>query len=273
MSVRVRQPGTLLLTGNDEATGAYFATEFAADLPRADSLDSASHGIFLLDTSLSSNPERFNTYLSLLKAVLDENRETMKHFAVLQFNVEAHWWHESFAANTPENTKRLLDDCHALVLEGATDLRSAFRQAASPGWLDAANAPAVNFFLLSDGASTWGETSLLRVAGGLTNDALLRGPLFAYRTGQAGTASSVLDHLTRETGGGLFTVAREEEVQQAATAHRQRPWRLLDATVAGGSDLLIAGRPKTIYPDQSLQLVGCGTPASDAKVVLTPGTR
>jgi hypothetical protein len=62
----------------------------------------------------------------------------------------------------------------------------------------------------------------------------------------------------------VFSVAQEAEIETAATAHRQRPWRLVDVTVPGGSDLLIAGRPKSIYPGQSLTLVGRGQPGNEA---------
>lgn len=268
ISLRMKVPGTLLITGGDESTGVYFATDFPADLPAAEIRSPASHAVFLVDTSLSSRPEKFNTYLALMESMLNENRDTMRHFSVLLFNIESHWWRESFVENTPENVQQLIDDCHTLALEGATDLRAAFTAAASPAWLDKTDAPPVEFFLLSDGAATWGETNLHRVTGALTKDGKLQGTLFAYKTGQTGTATGVLEHLARESGGAVFSVTGEDEVRQAAQAHRQRPWQLLGVEVEGGSDLLIAGRPKAIYPGQPLRLVGRGTPKPDAEVLL-----
>jgi len=123
-----------------------------------------------------------------------------------------------------------------------------------------------DLFLLSDGAVTWGQTNLHLVTKALKSGT--GGTLFAYKTGMTGTATGVLEHLTRETGGAVFAVTDEQEIAKAATAHRQRPWRLLHASVAGGSDLLIAGRPRSIYPDQRLTVVGRGTPAQNAELVL-----
>jgi hypothetical protein len=86
-----------------------------------------------------------------------------------------------------------------------------------------------------------------------------------------GTAVGMLEHLTRETGGAVFSVINEDEVQKAARAHRQRPWQLVDVTLPGGSDVLVAGRPKFIYPGQSLLVVGRGQPDSEATVRVRRG--
>jgi len=96
----------------------------------------------------------------------------------------------------------------------------------------------------------------------------LAGSLFAYNTGTTGTATDVLEHLARQTGGAVFSVAKEEEVVAAATAHRRRPWRLLHASIAGGTDVLVAGRPRNIYPGQRLLIVGRGGLGTDAEVTL-----
>jgi hypothetical protein len=97
------------------------------------------------------------------------------------------------------------------------------------------------------------------------------GPLFAYQTGMTGTAVGMLEHLTRETGGAVFSVINEGEVTKAARAHRQRPWQLVDVALPGGSDILVAGRPKFIYPGQSLLVVGRGQPDTEATVRVRRG--
>ncbi len=252
LRVRLEDPGTVLLSGADEKTGDYFATRFRPELPEDAKGTCASTAVFLVDTSLSSNPDKFNVWLKLLRAVLDKNRDAIDQFAVLLFNVEAHWWQEKFVKNTPENVQKLLDYAHTLALEGATDLEQAFREAASPSWLDASEEIAPwDVFLLSDGALNWGETNVHVLADSLTGNASLAGALFAYETGMAGTESRVLDHLARETGGAVFAVVAEAQVDEVARAHRQRPWQLLDVQLEGGSDLLVAGRPKTIFPGSS----------------------
>jgi hypothetical protein len=64
--------------------------------------------------------------------------------------------------------------------------------------------------------------------------------------------------LAQGSGGAVFTVASAAEIDAAATAHRARPWKLLDVSFAGGRDILVAGRPQFIYPGQPLTVVGRG---------------
>ena len=268
IALRLNKPGVVLLAGQDAKTGPYFATAFRPELPVAQGSGGSSHGVLMLDTSLSSNPDRFNVWLKLAKALLNENRASMKHFAVLLFNVEACWWQEKFVPNTPANVAALDTFAKTLSLEGATDLSAAFRKVAEARkWLDAAGTQArADLFLLSDGAATWGEGDAYALSTMLKTS--LAGPLFAYRTGFAGTDTRRLGHLARESGGAVFSVVGEAEVARAATAHRARPWELTGVRVAGGSDLLLAGRPQTVFPGQRLVLAGRGAPSPGAAVVL-----
>ncbi|REJ67944.1 MAG: hypothetical protein DWQ31_09830 [Planctomycetota bacterium] len=273
--------GNTLLRGEDkELETPLFAASLVADLP-ADKVSSASpEAIFLVDTSLSSNPDKFNVYLKLLEATLTENRDAMNRFGVLFFNIETHWWQDGLAENTPENVAALMDYARTLSLEGATDLGAAVREAARPSWsvVDSAvpgqdgGAAALptkrDVFLLSDGALNWGQRNLHQLSAKLSHTNSQVGALFAFNTRMTGTAGNVLAHLARETGGSVFTVVQEAEVKKVARAYRQRPWRLEGVELAGGSDLLLAGRPTSIYPGQPLTLVGRGVPADDAEVVL-----
>ena len=128
--------------------------------------------------------------------------------------------------------------------------------------------PPCDFFLLSDGATTWGEDNWPVLAGLLR--AAAAGPLFAYTTGMAGTEGRLLARLAEQSGGAVFSVVGDAEIARASTAHRFRPWRLAHVEAAGGSDLLVAGRPQFVFPDQQLLVVGRGTPDPDhAEVVLT----
>jgi hypothetical protein len=173
-----------------------------------------------------------------------------------------------------ENVDRLLADCHSLSLEGATDLRQALREATQPEWAKesaAQNSPRPDLFLLSDGAVTWGEMNVHRLS--QTLQKAESGPLFAYQTGMTGTAVGMLEHLTRETGGAVFSVINESEIPQVARAHRQRPWQLVDVALPGGRDVLVAGRPKFIYPGQSLLVAGRGRPDAEATVRVRRGNQ
>ena len=266
IGVRIKKTGAVLLSGHDAKTGDYFATRFRAKLP-AQASHNRQNGVFLVDVSLSSNPDRFNVWLKLLKATLNNNRDTLKKFAVVFFNIEQFWWQERFIANTPKNVQALMDFAKQLSLEGATDLKAALNEASKPSWLTKQNKQKDwDIFLLSDGSITWGEDNLYALSQSLSTHAL-----FAYNTGIAGTDTRILNHLSRESGGAVFSVVGEAEIKNASIAHRSRPWHLSSIEVDGipnNSDLLLAGRPHNVFPGQILQLVGRGKPRANSHVIL-----
>lgn len=278
IAVRLKNAGTILLTGDDPETGPYFATRIVPPLP-ANAAAGSPRAVFLLDTSLSSNPQRFGIWLKLLRAVLDNNRDSLKEFAVLFFDIETRWWQPQFVANTPENVAALVKHCETLSLEGATNLDRALRAAVKPAWLKDAKRPH-DLFLLSDAAVTWGKNDLYAItrpwrklpasAPTLAASATGRpGRLFAYTTGLTGTDTRVLAHLARETGGAVFSVVGDAEVTTASKAHRSRAWEITDVKVTGGKDLLLGGRPRFVYPGQRLLLVGRGKPDDKMEANLT----
>jgi hypothetical protein len=257
ISVRIDDPGTIMLAGSNKETGAYFTTTFRPELPAADAQSGPSRGVFLVDVSLSSNPERFNIWLKLLRTILKNNRDSMKQFAVLFFNIESFWWWDGFVANNDENADALFKFADTLSLEGATNLGRALAEAVGPSWPNPSNeAKPFNLFLLSDGEATWGENDLYSLSNTLNSAS---GPaLFAYSTSMSGTSTRTLSHLARESGGAVFSVVGEAQVAQAAKAHRRQAWRIEGVRVTGGRDLLLAGRPTSIFPGQKLLLVGRG---------------
>ncbi|MBI2479007.1 MAG: VWA domain-containing protein [Planctomycetia bacterium] len=269
VELRFSGTGPVLLKGKDPQAGEFFAARVTPKLPAGELQAGAERATFLVDTSLSSRPDKFNVWLNLLESVLTKNRETMKHFSVLFFSIDSHWWKEADVDNTPENVDALMTYCHSLVLEGATDLRQALREATVPSWAPkgAEKTAPRDLFLLSDGAVTWGEMNVHQLSKVFTAGQTL----FAYTTGMAGTSTATLEHLTRETGGAVFSIVNEDEIAAAATAHRSRPWKLIDVTMAGGTDLLVAGRPQTIYPGQSLLIVGRGEPDAEAIINVSRG--
>jgi hypothetical protein len=134
VTVRFAAPGPLMLAGADAKTGSYFAARFRPDLgapPRAGAAADAPAGagpadaIFLVDVSLSSNPERYNVWLKLLRAILDGNRDSICRFAVLFFNVETFWWKDGWTPNAPDAVAALIEFAGTLALEGASDLGAA----------------------------------------------------------------------------------------------------------------------------------------------------
>ncbi len=209
--------------------------------------------VFAVDVSMSSNPDQFNVWLDLLRATLEKNRGDIDEFAVLFFDIEAFWWEPKFVSNTPANVERLMKHADTLALEGATDLAVALGQAARPSWLDSDRA-AHDVFLLGDGASTWGEASVDRMALRLQKE--LDGRVFAYRTGLPGGDTAALDKLARATGGAVFSVTGASEVAAAATAHKREAWELVSVLVPGVEDIVVAGAPRFLFPGQSITIAG-----------------
>ena len=246
IEISVAQPKPWLLSGSD-ASGEYFATSFVPKLPaRASDKQRSRPAVLMLDTSLSSNPDRYNVWLKLARAILEKNSATIPKFNAVFFNVEQDWWQNGLVDNNEQNRERFFAAAEDRVLEGATDIHAALRDAA--GHIEA------DVFLLSDGAATWGESNLYAMT------RKLKGTLFAYRTGMSGTDGHALSHLARETGGAVFSVVGEAQVEAAAVAHRRRPLALSSLEAEGGSDLMIAGRPGALFRGQRIMVVGRGTP-------------
>ncbi|MEO2020301.1 MAG: VWA domain-containing protein, partial [Pirellulaceae bacterium] len=266
IKARISQPGTLLLQGQAHQVGPLFATRFRPLPPAPEGIDGSPQAIFMVDVSLSANPDQFNVWLKIMEQILEKNRPSLKQFAVVFFNVESFWWKETYVTNTPENVAGLVAFANTLSLEAATDLGNVFTEVSQSKWLRSEGA-AADLFLLSDAAVTWGEYDIYALSALLDQDNL--GPLFAYRTGMTGTDTRILQHLTRETGGAVFSVVGEAELAQAARAHRQRPLEIMAVEIPGCQDLLLAGRPSVIFPGQQLQLVGRGEPKQPVEVQLT----
>jgi len=248
VTIRTTPRTAPLIVGSD-AAGEFFATQVVPALPAIAGTTSDS-AVFLVDTSLSSNPDRFNVWLKLMRATLEANRDSLKKFNVLFFSVDAHAYKAAPIDNTAENVDALLAYANTLALEGATDLGAAFGELARI----TRGAP-TDVFLMSDGAATWGESNQHALARMLRAS---KATLFAYQTGLAGTDVGVLAHLARESGGAVFSVTGESEVAKAATAHRARPWILVEAKLAGATDVMLAGRPIALFPGQTITAVGRG---------------
>ncbi|MEM7784128.1 MAG: hypothetical protein AAF623_12305 [Planctomycetota bacterium] len=257
----------ILLQSSNPDEGDYFAVKVDLDLPVSES-DSNSKAIFLLDTSLSSAPDKFNVWLSMLKGILENNRDSIQYFNVGFFNVDTHFWKDRWIKNSPENVSAAIEACQQISLEGATDLFGALQEVSRQSWINEKTSP--DLFLLSDGAANWGETNIRLIGNEIEN--LNFGSLFAYQSGLAGTAINELRFLASSTGGAVFAVPNENEIQAASTAHRKRPWKIENLAADGAEDLMTAGGNAWIYPGQTATIVGRGSP-TEFGLKLTQGDR
>ena len=110
-----------LLLNSKELDDEFWATQITPELP-VENAAGSKRALFLVDTSLSSSPDKINVWLKLLESTLANNRDSMKEFGVLFFSVDGHFWKPNYVANTPENLEQLKTTLSSLVLEGATDL-------------------------------------------------------------------------------------------------------------------------------------------------------
>jgi hypothetical protein len=260
-SISLHSPSHVFLksTGPDN----FFAVSYKPEIPLSGKATVEKDAIFLLDISLSSQPDKMNVWLKTIEGILNNNRKQIKRFAVLCFNVDAGWWQNYYVENNSNSVEKFLDYAQQLSLVGATDLQHALRIASRPAWMR--NKKPKTLFLLSDGDASWGENNLYQLSSGIANG----DKIFSFTTGFSETDTRVLDHLSRQTGGAVFSVLNEDEVTKASTAIQSLPWRIKSITCPGTTDLLIAGRPYYIFPGQKLIITGRGSLHPGTIVTLT----
>ena len=248
--------GALGMSSPQSVDEDWFALQLEPELPR-DEDRAGGPAVIAIDTSLSSRASmaRWAEFVPLL---LEENRETLTSFAVLFFDVEQRWWKREFTPNQPGAVDELRRELQSVWLEGASDLQAGLAAASAPEWQGFIGGRPWDVFVFSDGAPTWGESDRHALLHAFQQGAA--GKLFAYTAGAAAAPAS-LQHVARESGGAVFHIAAGEGgLRAAASAHRFTPWVIEDVRLTGASDLLLAGRPTSLYPGQTVQLVGRGRP-------------
>ncbi|MGB1217039.1 MAG: hypothetical protein ACPG5P_04140, partial [Saprospiraceae bacterium] len=245
ISIRYPKLGNMTISGTDEGENKYFATAITPELPEESINDINKKGIIALDISLSASPDKFNIWLKLIEELLNNNRDAIKEFNVLLFNVESFWWKPNVVINSPKNVKEFLKFANTLSLEGASDLGLAFSEITK-------KEKDTNIFLLSDGAATWGLSDNYELSNLLTPNQTV----FAYNTGLSGTSNGTLQHLAAESGGAVFSIIGEDELNRASKAFRKKPWRIKSLKINNTEDILVAGRLQYIYAGQKLMLAG-----------------
>ncbi len=226
----------------------------------------ARHAVFLLDTSLSEQPDRFGISMELLKNILEKD-SSIEQFNVLTFNIGAAWaLPNGWFTNDKAGRDKLFATLDGLVLEGATDLGAAFDKLNK---LDVKPGTPLNVFLLSDANLTWGEGEIPALAAKFQQSANPR-LLYCYRTGIGAENTELFEALTRN-GGGIFQCYGRGDLAKVALAHRSHCLQVTSVRFEGGPvarDVLVAGRKAAVYPGGELILAGKFAEAGATKVIV-----
>ncbi len=252
--LKVENSKVQAIAGSRSETGPrYLYARVRPDLKAERAEPFASKAVFLLDTSLSEHPDRFNVSMKLLKNIL-ENDPDIKQFNVLTFDVAARWVEpKGFLDNTREGRETLLKRLDGILLEGATDVSAALNKLCQPG-IDLADGTPLNVFLLSDGQATWGEANVGQMVASFESRCPYPTRFHCYRTGLDADNAELFEALTRR-GGGVFNCFGEAEIAAAAQAHRNQCFQVEKVHFADDpemTDVLVAGRKACVYPGGEL---------------------
>jgi len=249
---------TPVLHGHDEVA-EYFATRVGVEFPQQMLVSDTLRAVFMVDTSLSGQPQSFNDYIKLLQAILRNNEDSIREFAVLYFDVGTRWWRNDFVRNTAVNRSQLMTSLYEQSISGATDLQRAFREATNPIWSHSViNKGKWDVFLLSDGVATWGKTNPVEFDKVIDTNNVAH--VYAYVTRDQAVDTSAMHALTEQHGGALFTLQQPDDIESMSRAHRSRAWTLESVHVDGATDVIVKGHPRHIYPGQRITVVGRGHP-------------
>jgi hypothetical protein len=234
----------------------YVYTRIRPKLEAKEAKPFAQHAVFLLDTSLSEHPDRFNVSMNLMKHILEGDPD-IKQFNVLTFDVGARWletggWLDNNGAGREAVSSRL----NGVLLEGATDVGAALDKLCKPSFAVEPGTP-LNVFLLSDGQITWGESDVAQLVAKFESRCPFPTRFHCYRTGLGADNAELFEALTRR-GGGVFNCFGESDLSAAAQAHRHQCWQIERVSFnspPGGqrlTDVLVAGRKTAVYPGGDL---------------------
>jgi hypothetical protein len=238
------------------------------ELPAQQAKPFARHAVFLLDTSLSEHPDRFNVNMQLLRKILESDGD-IQHFNILAFNVGTAWLEpRGWLPNTARTREQVFEQLDGLVLEGATDFGAALDRLVRPGF-DVPPGLPVDVFVLSDGQITWGETEVAHLVSRFEGRCPLATRFHCYRTGLGADNLELFTALTRR-GGGIFNVFTEADLAPAAVAHRQQCLQVESVRFAGAPvrEVLVAGRKAAVYPGGELIVAGKASASGPLTLVI-----
>lgn len=268
MLIQYQKSNDKVAAHNESLAIPYFATSCRVNnLPQQKREDLPETAVFVLDTSLSSDPDKFNIWLKILEELLNSNEQTIKQFALLSFGIDGHWYKNEYLPNNKTNRAELMKYVNNLALEGATNLQKALKMASNPSWLHKDENKAKLLFLLSDGDANWGEIQSREILYEVKSG----DPIYTFKTNMEATNISMLDKLSKETGGLALSITGEEEIATLANALQYKTWQIENVEAEGTQDMLIAGNPTEIYDGQKLIFTGRNIPTGFIKLKLKCG--
>jgi tetratricopeptide (TPR) repeat protein len=240
-----------------ETSSNYVYARIRPELAATTGKTFAKHAVFLLDTSLSEHPDRFNINMKLIRNILEKDSD-IEQFNIMTFNVGTAWVEpKGWLANTKDGRETAFTRLDGLVLEGATDLGAALQRLAKPGF-DVPKALPINVFVMSDGQITWGEPDVATLSARFDAACSFRTQFNCYRTGLGADNLELFESLTRK-GGGIFNCYNEADLAAAALAHKHQCLQVDRVRFVGGpavTDVMVAGRKAAVYPNGELVVVG-----------------
>jgi hypothetical protein len=263
-----------VLAGTDPSTGeSSFVVRLApqlAGLPPGKG--GASHGIFLVDTSLSEHPDQFAVNRQILQGILASS-PGLSQFNVLTFDTGARWVNQGWITNDAAGRAQALAAIDGILLEGSTDVARALDTLAHPSW-DPGGAKDLDAFLLSDGVLDWGDTNLDALITRYDATSPFATRFFAYRTGLAAENLELFQSLTRR--GAIFNCLSAADIPTCSTAHQASGMVLGSVAIepvgpagASATNLLVAGRQATVIPGATVTIAGKLTTPGPANVRLS----
>ncbi len=265
------EPRVQAVSGRQGENGSHYVyARLRPELKKvADAKPYSNHAVFLLDTSLSENPDRFNVSMKLLRKVLESDAD-IKQFNILTFNVATAWVEpKGFLPNTTAGRETAFGRLNGLVLEGATDLSVALDRLARNEFELPKGAP-LNCFLLSDGQITWGDADVTTLLARFEKQCPFAYKFNCYRTGIGAENGDLYAALVRK-GGGVFNCFTDADVANAAQAHKNQCMQVSKVRFVGGpeaSDVLVAGRQAAVYPGGEMIVAARINGAGKTKIVV-----
>ncbi len=261
------------ITGRQGESGpTYLYARVRPQLKTETSRPFSDHAVFLLDTSLSEQPDRFAVSMKLWQQILQSD-PGIKKFNILAFNVGTSWIEpKRWLDNTPEGRGKALAKLDGIVLEGATDLSAALQSLSMPtqnrghGTQPAARGAdatplaglakhqPLEVFLLSDGQITWGNRDTNSLVANFESNCPFSPRFHCYTIGLGAESVELFQALTRK-GGGIYPCYSEAYLPHVALAHRKHCLLVERVSFKGGptlTDVLVAGRQAAVYPGGEL---------------------